>query len=296
MRSATTLRKPADAFKPDFITVPDVSTATTTSKCDSHFFGGVALQVTLLQSIHCFRFVSSTPGQPPSPRAGCRMWRLRNWCPPPQTLLQADHSVQSFRTQSRSHGWALHGRSCIVSAAGIPPCCASRTTLRCLVLVPPPHAREQRDHEVHRPIKPSMGQGRSLQERMVLRRGHPVSLPEGEKMTLRVMFCIPPAPHSFVQGPMTQSVTWQSPMKPPADIPPASSSERSFLVLHKVSVRSEICPSHCFTPSLTSFSTSKRPRRCSRRCVSRSLCSSMRLARFTPPSSCCRLRSLICAS
>mmetsp|Transcript_67514 Transcript_67514/g.187181 ORF Transcript_67514/g.187181 Transcript_67514/m.187181 type:complete len:405 (-) Transcript_67514:1208-2422(-) len=266
VRATSAWAKRLAAPMPSAPALPDESKTSKRSRLEAHLLGGVSSHGCLLQA-SLWRLSGLSSGwQLPSPRAGCRTYRRRKRWPALQALLQADHSDQGKSTQSWSHGWGLQSFSCIVSTVGKPPCSGVRTTRRLRVFVPPPQAREHADQALHRPMSPSTGQGRSLQDRLPRKGGHFRCSPVGPRTTSRVMFCKPPLPHGLEQGPKTHSVTSQSPKKAPWD----PNCCRSVLVLHIVADKSSNPLLQLSSPRLASRAVLSTWARRSRRIASSS--------------------------
>mmetsp|Transcript_54309 Transcript_54309/g.116696 ORF Transcript_54309/g.116696 Transcript_54309/m.116696 type:complete len:382 (-) Transcript_54309:1264-2409(-) len=256
LRASSACTKALVLVRPAAPTLPEVSSASTTSRAEAQMGGTspkAALQVRRLQAAVWRRSLSSGAAQEPSPKAERSTERRRTRCPLRQALLQVDHSVHCERAQSWSQGSALQSSSCIVSPVGRPPCSASRTMVRCLVRVPPPQAREHSDHSCQRPIWPSTGQGFTLQARCVSKLGQS-ALTLGARMISRVRFCMPPWPQGWEHGSAVQSVTSHAPKKAPVAALP--SSWWSFLAPHIVEAASSSCLPHSSTARSASRTTS----------------------------------------
>merc|ERR1719313_1276106 len=133
----------------------------------------------------------------------------RSCSPPSHSLEQGPQAVQSASSQSRSQDCMLHGSVSVVSPQRTPPCWGVRVTLRVRSFTPPPQSALQVLHPLHISISQSMGQGKSLHVRSMVRGGQAAPPYAGWMLTLRLRSCMP-TPHVTVHSPGTQSLTSQS--------------------------------------------------------------------------------------
>merc|ERR1719265_209430 len=139
------------------------------------------------------------------------------------------HAVHSASSQSRSHDCMLHGSVSVVSPQRTPPCWGVRVTLRLRSFTPPPQSALQVLHPLHMSTSQSMGQGKSLHVRSMVRGGQAAPPYAGWMLTLRLSICMPP-PHVTVHSPGTHALTSQS-----------ATSAVSWLIL-KISLRIFFAP------------------------------------------------------
>ena len=123
------------------------------------------------------------------------MLRLRRVTPPPQEVVQVDHSVQEPRRQLAGHAARLHARVSEECAHGLPPSMASMVP-RVRLCEPVPHDLVQVDQAAHLPSVQSVGQLAALQARVSAECGHAVP-PHAGATFWRVRFC-EPVPHDLV--------------------------------------------------------------------------------------------------
>ena len=125
------------------------------------------------------------------------MLRLRRVTPPPQEVVQVDHSVQEPRRQLAGHAARLHARVSEECAHGLPPSMASMVP-RVRLCEPVPHDLVQVDQAAHLPSVQSVGQLAALQARVSAECGHAVP-PHAGATFWRVRFC-EPVPHDLVHA------------------------------------------------------------------------------------------------
>merc|ERR1719360_362802 len=75
--------------------------------------------------------------------ASTRIFLLRSITPPPHSALHEDHPLQSLKTQSTGHAAMLQLTSSFKGGHFTPIPMGCTTTLRDLIMVPPPHDTEQ---------------------------------------------------------------------------------------------------------------------------------------------------------
>merc|ERR1719387_690267 len=179
--------------------------------------------------MNSLRSSESESGQEPWPWAGSEMRRTRSCSPPSHSLEQGPQGVHSASSQSRSHDCMLHGSVSVVSPQRTPPCWGTRVTLRLRSFTPPPQSALQVLHPLQVSISQSMGQGKSLHVRSMVRGGQAAPPYAGWMLTLRLSICMPP-PHVTVHSPGTHALTSQS-----------DTSGVSWLIL-KISLRIFLAP------------------------------------------------------